>query len=314
MRNSSRRYKITMATSSSDELFNENDIIVINSGEEPLNTFEEITGRVVLPCSSQDPTLDDFLYPLDTETGFQDFEYFETTTNEISNTSSFKEKPKETASRESTDPCIESLIVPFFPIMPREVQANLSGMYEWVFNYEAEWGEAMIDAYLQAAFFNYFENKQLEYFNIGKSHTIFASEMVQPYREQSLVYLSESLVSSISEKWKPASVTDLVFKLYKEKNTMTQRKVVFMIEFCLKKIRMCIPYLKGVVEINVSPDKSIIKHTVTISTWLNFQNESVGWMRTPNVVYQRNIANQLYYGLDHLFKLFFTESNKIFEK
>lgn len=314
MRNSLRRYKITMATSSSDEFLNENQVIMINSGDEHVNSFEEISERAILPCSSHDPALDDFSSLLSTEIAFQDFDFFTSETNETTDVMVLQKKQKEIPLEETLDPRIKPLIMPFFPTIPEEVQANPSWMYHWVFNYEAKWGEAMIDAYLQSAFFGYFENKQFGYFNIGKSHSVFASDMTQPYQEQSIVYLSESIISFISEKWKPVNMADLAFNLYKEKNITTQKKIVFMIQFCLKKTRISIPYLKGDVEITVSPDKSTIKHMVSISTWLNFQNESGGWMRTPNVLYQRNIANQLYYGLDYVFKLLFTESNKIFEK
>lgn len=306
MRNSSRIYKITiMDDSSSDDFPNENEIILSNSGEDQINTFEEILERVSIPGSSHDLILED---SFDFSTLFEMSEKIK------------KEKQEEIETEELSyfDPKFMEqkasiLIVPFFPKIPEEVQNNRVGLYEWNFSYEAQWSEAMIDAYHHAAFTHSFENKQLRFFDIGRSDLIQTSQLTQPYREKSLVFLSEKIAFEISQKWKRLPPASFIFNLYKEKNAITQ-KVVFMIDFCSKKMKRCIPYLKGVINVSVSPDKSTIKHDIAISTWLNFQNEATGWMKTPDVIYQRTIANCFYYGLNHFFELFFTKSNEIFEK
>jgi hypothetical protein len=195
---------------------------------------------------------------------------------------------------------------------PEIVEQNRAGLYEWMFQFEADWGVAMIDAYQSVAFTSMLENKQFVYFNIGTSETAYSSGITQPYREKSVVTLHESVVAKITEVWKPVTQTELSFILHKEKNITTQ-KVIFMVEFISRKIQSCIPYLKGTVNIQISPDKSKITHIVTISTWLSFPNESNSWLRTPNIVYQRNMASCVYYGLHHFFELLFTQTNKIFE-
>lgn len=202
----------------------------------------------------------------------------------------------------------------FFPKTPDPVSSNRSGLYEWIVSYEAEWGVAMVDAYKSQAFVHSLEQKQFMYFNFGESLLMYSSGVTQPYREKSLVELSDVLVSKISLGWKPLEKSELTFILYKEKNVITQ-KTILRVEFISEKLRKVIPYLKCTVNIQHSADKSTITHIVTISTWLDFSNDCSGWMsRISTTVHQRNMSSSVYYGLEYFFKTLFTKTNKIFEQ
>lgn len=288
-----------------DDVFDDDDLSI------DINTFEDIVSRVSIPGASLSMT--------EHQDQFDYNSYFQPkpSTSSSSNQSEY-EKEKKRLERVIDKKILEEdigfLKLSFFPKTPDHVSSNRSGLYEWIFNYQADWGIAMIDAYKSMAFTHSFEQKQFSYFKFGNSVFVYSSGATQPYREKSLIEPSNELVSKVVSAWKPLEKSDLKFILHKEKNTITQ-KTVFMIEFISEKLRKVIPYLKGTINIQSSTDRSTITHIVTISTWLDFSGDSSGWMsKISTTMHQRNMSSSVYYGLDYFFKTLFIETNKIFEQ